>query len=154
MNKYSVGYYVLNELHGDGLISVNHKVRNILSALEENLDNKEFDPIRFFTQHPDNEMSQYASNLLSEKYTESKRWSKSGAYIETESEKLYEIVPMLIKEYKLKNVKIIQEKLGQQINEASKNNDEERTRELQTQYQKLNEVITALSKLYGFRAIT
>ncbi|HAQ21846.1 MAG TPA: DNA primase [Prolixibacteraceae bacterium] len=154
LNKYSVGYYVLNELHGDGLISVNHKVRSILLAMEENLGNKEFDPIRFFTQHPDNEMSQYASNLLSEKYTESKRWSKSGAFIETESEKLYEIVPMLIKEYKLKNVKIMQDKLGQQINEASKNNDEERTRELQTQYQKLNEVINALSKLHGFRAIT
>ncbi|MDP3644416.1 MAG: DNA primase [Bacteroidota bacterium] len=154
LNKYSVGYYVLNELHGDGLVSVNHKVRSILLAMEENLGNKEFNPIRFFTQHPDNEISQYASNLLAEKYTESKRWGKSGALIETESEKLYEIVPMLIKEYKLKNVKIMQEKLGQQINEASKNNDEERTRELQTQYQKLNEVINALSKLHGFRAIT
>ncbi|MBA4411580.1 MAG: DNA primase, partial [Odoribacter sp.] len=153
LNKYSVGYYVLNELHGDGLVSVNHKVRSILLAMEENLGNKEFNPIRFFTQHPDNEISQYASNLLAEKYTESKRWGKSGALIETESEKLYEIVPMLIKEYKLKNVKIMQEKLGQQINEASKNNDEERTRELQTQYQKLNEVINALSKLHGFRAI-
>jgi DNA primase len=153
-HTYTVGVYVLSELQNDGLISVNERVRNILLAMEENVDNKDFDPIKYFTQHPDNEISQYASNLLAEKYIESKRWSKGGAFIETESELLHDLVPILIKEYKIKNVKLMQKKIWAQIDEAFKIRDDEKVSELQTQYQKLNEVIAALSKMHGFRAIT
>lgn len=153
-HTYTVGVYVLSELHNDGLVSVNPKVRAILSDMEQNLDNKEFDPIRYFTQHPDNEISRYASNLLAEKYIESKRWSKGGAFIETESELLHDLVPILIKEYKIKNVKLMQKKIWSQIDEAFKTRDDAKVAELQTQYQKLNEVIAALSKMHGFRAIT
>ncbi len=153
-HTYTVGFYVLSELQNDGLISVNERVRNILLAMEENVDNKDFDPIKYFTQHPDNTISQYASNLLAEKYIESKRWSKGGAFIETESELLHDLVPILIKEYKIKNVKLMQKNIWSQIDEAFKKRDDEKVAELQTQYQKLNEVIAALSKMHGFRAIT
>ena len=151
---YTVGVYVLSELQNDGLTSVNERVRDILLAMEENIDNKDFDPIKYFTQHPNNEISQYASNLLAEKYIESKRWSKGGAFIETESELLHELVPILIKEYKIKNVKLMQKNIWLQIDEAFKKRDDEKVAELQTQYQKLNEVVAALSKMHGFRAIT
>jgi len=154
VNKYSVGYYVLNELHADGLISVNHRVRDILQIMEENLDNKDFDPIKQFTQHPDSEISQYASNLLAEKYIESKRWSKGGAFIESESELLYLLVPKLIQELKLKNVKILLKKLEQQINEASKNNESEKLIERMNQYQNLKKVMKELSEALGFRTIS
>ncbi|MBL7965907.1 MAG: DNA primase [Prolixibacteraceae bacterium] len=154
VNTYTVGVYVISELQNDGLVSVNPKVRSILETMEENLDNKEFDPIRYFTHHPDNEISQYASNLLSEKYIESKRWSKAGAFIETESEILYLLVPKLIQEYKLKNVKMLLKKLEHQINEASKNNETEQLMEYMNQYQNLKKIVKALSELLGFRTIS
>ena len=154
VQNYTVGVYVLSELQNDGLISLNSRVRNILSAMEENLDNKEFDPIRYFTQHPDNEISQYASNLLSEKYIESKRWSKGGAFIESESELLYLLVPKLVQEYKLRNVKMLLKKIEQQINEASKNNETEKMMECMNQYQNLKKVMKELSDLLGFRTIS
>lgn len=154
VNKYSVGYYVLNELHADGLISVNHRVRNILLIMEENLDNKDFDPIKFFTQHPDSEISQYASNLLADKYIESKRWSKGGAFIESESDLLCLLVPKLVQEYKLKNVKMLLKKLEHQINEANINNETEKLMEILHQYQKLKKVMKDLSELLGFRTIS
>jgi len=68
VKTYTVGVYVISELHNDGLVSVNPKVRAILSDMELNLDNKDFDPVKYFTQHPDSEISKYASTLLSEKY--------------------------------------------------------------------------------------
>jgi len=154
VQNYTVGVYVLSELQNDGLISLNSRVRNILSAMEENLDNKEFDPIRYFTQHPDNEISQYASNLLSEKYIESKRWSKGGAFIESESELLYLLVPKLVQEYKLRNVKMLLKKIEQEINEASKNNETEKMMECMNQYQNLKKVMKELSDLLGFRTIS
>lgn len=150
----TVGAYVLSELHGDGLISVNQRVIHILSAMEENLGNKEFDPVSFFTQHPDSEISRYASDLLSEKYTESKRWSKAGAFIESESELLYLLVPKLVQEYKMRNVKMILKKLEHQINEASKNNDTEKLMEYMGQHMNLKKVLKALAEMLGFRTIS
>lgn len=151
---YTVGVYVLSELQNDGLVSVNPVVRAMIEAMEENIDNKEFDPIKYFAQHPDMEISQYASNLIAEKYIESKRWSKSGAFIETESELLYALVPKLIQEYKLKNVKVLLRKIEHEINEANKNNDTEKLMECMTQFQNLKKVMKALSEQLGFRTIS
>ena len=154
INTFTVGQYVLSEFKNDGLISLNPIVRNILSAMEDNLNTKEFDTIKFFTHHPDPEISQYASNLLSEKYVESKRWSKAGAFIETESELLPQLVPKLIQEYKSKKVKMMLKKLEQQINEASKNNETDKLMDYMGQHMKLKEVLKALSELLGFRTIS
>lgn len=154
IKTYTVGFYVLSELQNDGLVSVNPNVRSILSAFEENLENKEFDPVKFFTQHSDNEISQYASNLLAEKYIESKRWTKGGAFIETESELLYLLVPKLIQEYKLKNVKMLLKKLEHDINEASKNGETEKMMEYMNQFQNLKKVMKELSELLGFRTVS
>ncbi|MBV5315224.1 MAG: DNA primase [Prolixibacteraceae bacterium] len=154
VKTYTVGVYVLSELHNDGLVSVNPKVKTILTDMELNLNNKDFDPVKYFTQHPDNEISQYASNLLSEKYVESKRWSKGGAFIESESELLYLLVPKLIQEYKLKNVKILLKKLEHQINEANKSNETEKLMECLNQYQNLKKIMKELSELLGFRTIS
>jgi DNA primase len=154
LTPWPVANYVLAELHADGLESVNPKVQAILLAMEENVENKDFDPIKYFTQHPDNEISKYASNLLSEKYIESKRWSKGGAFIETESELLYLLVPKLIQEYKLKNVKMLLKKLELEINEANKSNEPEKMMEFMNQYQNLKKVMKELSELLGFRTIS
>jgi DNA primase len=154
VHTYTVGVYVLSELQNDGLVSINPIVRSILSTLEENLENKEFDPIKIFTQNPDPEISQYASNLLSEKHVESKRWSKGGAFIETESELLYLLVPKLIQEYKLKNVKVLLKKLEHQIKEASNSGETEKLMDCMNQYQNLKKVMKELSELLGFRTIS
>jgi DNA primase len=154
VNTYTVGVYVLSELQNDGLTSVDSNVKFIISTLEENTDNKDFDPIKFFTQHPDAEISQFASNIMADKYIESKRWSKGGAFIESESELLYLLVPKLIQEYKLKKVKMMLKKLEHQINESSKNNETDQLMEYMGQYMKLKEVVKDLAALLGFRTIS
>jgi DNA primase len=154
INSYSVGYYVLSELQSDGLVSVNHNFRSMLQTMEENIGNKDFVPIKYFTQHADVEISQYASNLLSEKYTESKRWSKAGAFIESEGELLPFLVPKLVQEYKLKNVKSLLKKIEHQINEANKNNDTEKLNEYLNQFMNLKKVVRDLSELLGNRTIS
>lgn len=154
VHTYTVGVYVLSELQNDGLVSINPKVRSIIADMEENLGNKDFDPVKYFTQHPDSDISKYASNLLAEKYIESKRWSKGGAFIESEGELLYLLVPKLIQEYKLKNVKMLLSQLEHQIKEASKNNDADKLMEYMNQFQNLKKVMKELSELLGFRTIS
>jgi DNA primase len=153
ITSYSVGYYVLSELQNDGLISVNQRIRTILETMEEHLDNKDFDPIKFFTQHPDSEISKYASNLLSDKYTESKRWSRGGAFIESETELLPFLVPKLVQEYKLKNVKMMLKKLEHQINEANTSNEADKLMDYMSQYMNLKKIVKDLSELLGNRTV-
>lgn len=154
VHSISVGEYVIQELENDELVSVNQKVKSILAEMEKNLGNMDFDPIRVFTQHPDNEISQYASNLLSEKYTQSKRWSRGGAFVESESDLLYLLVPKLVQEYKLRKVKALLKKLEQQISEASKNDQPELMMDLMNQYQNLKKIVKELSTLLGFRTVS
>ena len=154
INIYTVGVYVLSELQSDGLISENPKVKFILDELEKNLENKEFDPIKYFTQFPDADISQYVCNVLADKHIQSKLWSKGGSYVESESEILYLLVPKLIQEYKLKNVKVMLKKLEQLINEASKNNDSEKLIEYMNKHMNLKKVQKELSVLLEFRTIS
>ena len=154
VKTYTVGSYVITELHNDGLISVNPRIRTMLEIMDENQDNKDFDPIKYFTQHPDSAISQFASSLMAEKYTESKRWSKAGAFIENEDEILYVLVPKLIQEYKLKNVRAMLKTLEHQIQETSKNNEIDKMMEYMGQFQNLKKVMKELSELLGFRTIS
>jgi DNA primase len=152
IHSWSAGQYILSELHTDGLVSVNPYFSSIVVTMEENLENKDFDPIRFFTQHPDSEISQYASNLMSEKYIESKRWSRGGAFIESEGELLPFLVPKLVQEYKLKNVKMLLKDIEHQMGQVQKD-DFDKTVELIGKHMKLKEVESNLSELLD-RAIS
>ncbi len=151
--SYTVGEYVLSELQSDGLNSVNPRIRFILDELTNNIDNKDLDPVRYFIHHQNAEISQFTSSLLAEKYIESKRWSKSGAFVESEQDILHQLVPRLVQEYKLKNVRAILKKLEQEINEANKNNDTEKMMEHLNQFQNLKKVMKELSEFLGFRTI-
>ena len=64
------------------------------------------------------------------------------------------MVPKLIQEYKLKNVKVLLKKIENQINEANKNNDTEKFLEYMTQFQNLKRVMKELSEQLGFRTIS
>jgi len=152
--SYSVGYYVLSELQNDGLVSENPRIRTMIETMLAKLDHADFDPGKYFTQHPDTEISKYASNLLSDKYTESKRWSRGGAFIETETELLPFIVPKLVLEYKLKSVKLMLKKLEQQINEANKGNDSENLMSLMSQFMTLKTLVKDYSEKLGNRTIS
>jgi DNA primase len=154
VNICTVGVYVLSELQNDGLTSVNPHVQFIIQTLEQNVYNKDFDPIKFFTHYPDASISQFASNIMADKYIESKRWSKGGAFIESESELLYLLVPKLVQEYKSKKVKMMLKKLEHQIKEASKNNQTDQLMDYMGQHMKLKEVLRDLSALLGFRTIS
>ncbi len=64
-----------------------------------------------------------ATNLLSEKYVESKRWSKAGAFIEQEEDILDLLVPKIISRYKFHKIKIMEAEIEKAINVASDEKD-------------------------------
>lgn len=149
----SVGQFVLEELENDGLRSDNELINKMLDLFAENLENESFNPGQFFIYHSDPQVSQLASDLLADKYIESKRWKKGGAFVEAEDEILDILVPKIVQEYKLRKVKNMLADLEHKIHEAAQANNFEQIMDLQNQHINLKKVAKFLSEQLGNRTI-
>ncbi|MGQ8335584.1 DNA primase [Sunxiuqinia sp. A32] len=149
----SVGSYVLDELENDGLVSDNQLINDFIDLFRQNEENPNFKPAPFFINHSNIKISRLASDLVAEKYTESKRWKKGGAFVEAENEILDLIVPKIVQEYKLRKVKNMLRELETQIQEAGKQNNMELVMDIQSQHINLKKVANHLSVQLGNRTI-
>ncbi len=107
----------------------------------------------FFLNHANPAISNFITDILAEKYFESRRWSKSGAFVEYEYEILDAIVPRVVMEYKLRKIRLMLSDLEQQIAEASEQSNWDSLIELQSKYIKLKEVVSIISRELGSRTI-
>jgi len=150
----NVAGYVLSELDADQLESVNPVIRAVFDEYAVHFEEPNFDAIKYFVNHPHNQISQLVSDILSEKNKLSEFWRKRGSFIEEEHEILYQLVPKVLQEYKLRYISylIAQTELG--IRKASEQNDFEAVQEYQKKYQKLKAVEKLLCGHLGRRTIT
>ena len=151
--KISVGEYMIEEIENDNLVSDNELFRQIFNDVKNNMGSSDFNPWKFFIYHHDSRVSSLATDLLSEKCIESKRWAKAGAYTEKEEDILDFLIPRIIYEYKLRKVKIMLTGIEQLISAASLDNDFERVIEEQAKYMNLKKVEKYLSDKLGNRTI-
>ncbi len=147
-----VGQFMIQELEADDLVSENPLFQKIFYEVSDNLDIEKFDPWKHFVNHPDAEISQLATNLLSEKYVESKRWSKAGAFIEQEEDILDLLVPKIISRYKFHKIKIMEAEIEKAINVASDEKDYVTVFDLLSTMTNLKKVEKELAKKLGSRA--
>ena len=91
--------YVINDLKEDELAFHNPLHRRILSEASEHIHDQEFASERFFVAHPDPKISTIATELASDRYQLSKYHSKTQKLV-TDKERLYEMVPMLMINFK------------------------------------------------------
>ena len=149
-----VGGYILSELEADQMESVNPAIKTVFDEYRRYADDENFDAIKYFVNHPDLQVSQLVSDILSEKDKLAQFWKKKGNYIEEEHEILYQLVPKVLQEYKLRYVSFLISQAEQGIRKASENNDDEAVIEYQKRYQKLKTVERLLCSHLGKRAIT
>jgi DNA primase len=145
--------FMIGEIEADELVSENALFKKIFYDVAEQIDNDDFDPWKFFVYHSEGEVSKLATDLLSDKYIESKRWAKAGAYTEKEEDILDVLIPRIVNEYKLSKVKIMLTDIEKEITEASAANDFDRVIEEQSVYMNLKRVEKELSRALGRRAI-
>ena len=147
----SVGEFMIQELEKDDLVSENKLFQQIFYETKENLSDDKFDPWKYFIYHPNGEVSKLTTDLLSEKFVESKRWTKAGAFTEKEEEILDILIPKIIHEYKLRKVRIMLAHIEAEINRASEENDFDRVIEEQSKYMNLKQVEKYYSEKLGRR---
>jgi DNA primase len=149
-----VAGYILSELESDHMESVNPVIKAVFDEYRLHADDENFDAIKYFVNHPDHQISQLVSDIMSEKNKLSQFWRKRGSFIEEEHEILYQLVPRILQECKLRYISFLISQAEQGIGIAFKNNDDEAVTEYQKRYQKLKTVEGLLCSRLGNRAIT
>ncbi|MDX9908501.1 MAG: DNA primase [Mariniphaga sp.] len=152
--EVKVGEYMIEYLENDDLVTENPLFRKIFYQIKENLDDDQFDSEKHFLFNEDSEVSKLATDLLSEKFIESKRWTKAGAFIEKEEEIIDYLVPRIIYEYKLRRVKILLREIEKEIDRAADENNFDLVIEEQSKYMNLKQVEKFLSEKLGSRTIS
>ena len=145
------GDFMISELENDDLVSENYLFQIIFSEIKENLGSESFDSWKHFIYHPNSDICKLATDLLSEKFQESKRWNKAGAHTEKEEDILDLLIPKIVFEYKHRKIRFMLESIEKKINEASVANDFDRVIDEQSKYMNLKRVEKFLSDKLGNR---
>jgi len=144
--------YILKELEQDQLHFNNALYAPVLDEYHKNSQQENFNAENYFLHHTNSEISKLVANLISQKYTLSKIYSKVKK-IDAESEKLRDYVERVILEYKNSIVvSQLREKLIE-MKKATEDKNEELVKQLMKEIEQLEEIKNQLSKNLGERII-
>ena len=148
----SVTEYVVNDLKEDDLAFHNPLHRQILAEAASHIHDEGFTAERYFLAHPDNAISKLSVELISNRYQLSKYHSKSQKVV-TDEERLYELVPILMINFKYA---IVSEELKHMmfaLQDPSIANDEEKCNDIMKRYSEMREVQSIMAKRLGDRVV-
>lgn len=126
--------------------------RRILKEAETHLQDAGFVAERYFLSHPDPDISKLAAEMVSDRYQLSKYHSK-GQRIITDEERLYELVPRLLIDFK---ISIVEEEMKHTLQALSKPdiyNDPQKCQEIMEHYKDLQKVQIPMLQKAGDRVV-
>ena len=126
--------------------------RRILKEAETHLQDAGFVAERYFLSHPDPDISKLAAEMVSDRYQLSKYHSK-GQKIITDEERLYELVPRLLIDFK---ISIVEEEMKHTLQALSKPdiyNDPQKCQEIMEHYKDLQKVQIPMLQKAGDRVV-
>ncbi len=136
----------------DGLTLRNTQNRQILNEALEHIGEKGFRCDRYFENHPDLAIAEKANELGHDPETLSKIHEK-GIPVKPEEERLMELLPHVMTDYKLAIVDDELQTLMRQMCEPTIISSKEKSAELLNRYQELKQVQGQLGKLRGDRVM-
>lgn len=148
-----VADYIYEEINRDGLEMSVGIHQQILKEYEMRWQDEQFNAEKYFLYHKDEAVARLAADMLTEKYTLSKIHSKIKK-IETEAERLHEVVPRLMYEYKnALLLELIRDGLSR-LKLATETRDDAGAEEIARELNELNELKRQLAQHLGARIIT
>ena len=126
--------------------------RLILQECEAHLNDPNFNPERYFIAHHDPAVSKLAVDLISDRYQLSKYHSK-GQKIVTDEERLYELIPRLLLDFKLSIVEEEMKNTLQALTNPEIANDPQRCMEIMKRYKELQETQSVMAQHAGDRVV-
>lgn len=148
----TVTEYVTNDLKVDELAFHNPLHRQILAEAASHIKENGFTAERYFLAHPDPAISRLSTDLISNRYQLSKYHYKNQKIV-TDEERLYELVPGLMINFKYA---IVTEELKHMIlalHDPAIISDDEKCNSLMKRYNELRSVQSILAKRLGDRVV-
>lgn len=148
----TVAEYISKSLQEDELEFRNPLHRQILAETLENVHHHDFSTERYFVAHPDANISRMCSELINERYQLSKYHSKAQKIVSDE-ERLNELVPNLLINYKYAIVNEEVKHLLQQLQDPSVCSDIQKCEETMKRYSEMREIQITMAKRLGERVV-
>lgn len=148
---WKVASYIFNDLKNDEIVFSNPIYQRIREEAEAQFAREDTNLTRYFTSHPDTEISRIALNCISDKYELSKVHTKYQ-HIASEEERIGELVPRAL--FELKDAIIGQEIKTIQQQLKREQGDESGKRQLMQRIAELFKVKAALAKELGERTVS
>ena len=144
--------YIINDLKQDELSFHNPLHRTILSEAGTHIHDTNFISERYFLAHPSQEISKLAAELASDRYQLSKYHSKAQ-HVVTDEERLYELVPHLMIDFKSTIIKEELKHILQALQNPENVKDETKYMNMMKRYKELCLVQSEMAKYQGDRVI-
>lgn len=149
----TVAEYIAEGLHNDSLGFHIALHRRVLNECVAHIHDSGFCAERYFVSHLDPEVSKLAAEMASDRYVLSKYHSR-GQKIVTDEERLYELIPRLLVDFKLN---IVTAELDHILKALTANPDVSRdtksAAEIMQRYKQLHEVRIVLARHAGDRVV-
>ena len=139
-------------LKEDGLQFHNPLHRKVLKEAEEHFTDEGFVAEHFFLSHPDPAISLLAAEMVSDRYQLSKYHFK-GQKIVSDEERLHELVPRLLVDFKLSIVEEEMKHTLQALTDPQIANNPQRCTEIMERYRELQQTQSAMAKHAGDRVV-
>ena len=144
--------YVVNDLKEDDLAFHNPLHRQILTEAATHIHDAGFIAERYFLAHPDPTISRLSVDLINVRYQLSKYHSKSQKIV-TDEERLYELVPMLMINFKYAIVTEELKHMLYALQDPALAHDNEKCNSLMQRYNEMREVQSLMAKRLGDRVV-
>ena len=144
--------YVVNDLKEDDLAFHNPQHRQMLAEAAMHMHDPGFVAERYFLTHPDPAISKLSVELINERYQLSKYHSKSQKIV-TDEERLYELVPMLMINFKYAIVTEELKHMLYALQDPALAHDNEKCNSLMQRYNDLRAVQSIMAKRLGDRVV-
>ena len=148
----SVIEYVVSDLKQDELSFHNPLHRQILTEAAAHIHDAGFTAERYFLAYPDPAISKLSVELISNRYQLSKYHSKSQKIV-TDEERLYELVPALMINFKYAIVSEELKHMMSALQDPAIANDEEKCNAIMKRYSEMREVQSIMAKRLGDRVV-
>ncbi len=150
----SVAEYVAIALQRDSIVLLNPLHQRILEeAAQQALQNEDFKAERYFLNHPDQQVSSFAFEMVSDKEELSKYFDQGKQSVPNEANMRLDQVKHLIIDLKLCIVEKQKKQIMQQMRDPAVLQDKEKCRKLIAEFQKIKEVENLLAKQCGDRVL-
>ena len=144
--------YTIYDLKEDELAFHNPLHRQMLSEAAAHMHDSNFIAERYFLAHPDPTISKLAAEMINDRYQLSKYHSKSQKIV-TDEERLYELVPALMINFKYAIVSEELRHMMSALQDPAVANNEEKCNAIMKRYSEMREVQRIMAKRLGDRVV-